>query len=121
MKINKVTLKNFKSYYLDENEYDFSTSEDKNVVLVIAEAGYGKTSLMEAIKWTLYDKKYIDSLNKGKSKEEWRGRKKRKKDKHHHKRMNKQQKNSAKRQQRRTLQLGNQKPETQKHTEKAGK
>lgn len=65
MKINKIFIKNFKSYYND-NEYDLTVDDNKNVILIIADSGYGKTTLMQAINWVLYDEEYLNRFNKGK-------------------------------------------------------
>ena len=69
MKINKVTLKNFKSYY-GEWTFDLSVTDSKNVVVIFADGGYGKTTLMQAINWVLYDEAFIDEFNIGKKPKE---------------------------------------------------
>lgn len=53
MELGKVKLYNFSSY-AGEVELDFSTSADKNIVLIGGNNGAGKTSLFTAIKLALY-------------------------------------------------------------------
>lgn len=53
MKINKLILKNFSSFE-GINEFDFSVTEDKNIILIGGQNGAGKTSLFSAIKVALY-------------------------------------------------------------------
>lgn len=53
MKINKLILKNFSSFE-GTNEFDFSVTEDKNIILIGGQNGAGKTSLFSAIKVALY-------------------------------------------------------------------
>ena len=53
MIINKVNLKNFRSYE-DETEFVFSPTGDKNIVLIGGENGAGKSTLFEAIKLCIY-------------------------------------------------------------------
>jgi len=56
MKINKISLFNFKSYS-GLQEIDLSVSNDKNVVLLIGSNGSGKTTILEAVKLCLYGRK----------------------------------------------------------------
>ncbi|NMC77231.1 MAG: DNA sulfur modification protein DndD, partial [Candidatus Methanofastidiosa archaeon] len=56
MKINKISLFNFKSYS-GLHEIDLSVSKDKNVVLLIGSNGSGKTTILEAVKLCLYGRK----------------------------------------------------------------
>lgn len=56
MKINKISLFNFKSYS-GLHEIDLSVSNDKNVVLLIGSNGSGKTTILEAVKLCLYGRK----------------------------------------------------------------
>ena len=53
MKINKLKLKNFRSYE-DETTFDFSTTKDKNIILVGGKNGAGKSTIFEAIKLCIY-------------------------------------------------------------------
>jgi len=41
MKINKITLHNFRQYY-DTNEVDLSTNENQNLILIGGKNGFGK-------------------------------------------------------------------------------
>lgn len=53
MKINKLVLKNFRSYE-EETTFDFSTTNDKNIILVGGKNGAGKSTIFEAIKVCIY-------------------------------------------------------------------
>lgn len=53
MKINKLILKNFSSFE-GTNIFDFSVTNDKNIILIGGQNGAGKTSLFSAIKVALY-------------------------------------------------------------------
>ncbi len=55
MLLISLKLKNFRVYY-DEQIIEFSTDKNKNVTLVHAENGIGKTTMLNAIKWCLYSK-----------------------------------------------------------------
>lgn len=55
MQLKKITLDNFRPFK-GHHEMIFSTSEDKNVTLVLAENGAGKTTLAQAFQWVLYGK-----------------------------------------------------------------
>lgn len=54
MKIISLTLKNFRQFY-GEQKIEFSTDKDKNITLIHAENGVGKTALLNAIKWCLFE------------------------------------------------------------------
>lgn len=58
MIFKKIILNNFRPYYSDNKfqEIEFSSGE-KNVTLIKAENGTGKTTLLEAFKWCFYGKK----------------------------------------------------------------
>ncbi|MGJ8674325.1 MAG: AAA family ATPase [Pseudoalteromonas sp.] len=54
MKFKKVILKNFRQFY-GEQTITFSTSSTKNITLIHAENGTGKTAFLNAILWCLYE------------------------------------------------------------------
>lgn len=58
MIFKKMILNNFRPYYTDNKfqEIEFSSGE-KNVTLIKAENGTGKTTLLEAFKWCFYGEK----------------------------------------------------------------
>ena len=53
MELKRVELYNFSSY-AGKSTFDFSTSKDKNIILIGGNNGAGKTSLFTAIKLALY-------------------------------------------------------------------
>lgn len=53
MKIEFMRIENWRSFY-GKNEIFFSTDAEKNVTLVRAENGVGKTSLLAALNWCLF-------------------------------------------------------------------
>lgn len=53
MLIKKIVLTNFRQFY-GEQTIHFSTNEDKNVTLIHAENGVGKTALLNAILWCFF-------------------------------------------------------------------
>ena len=66
MLLKSIKLKNFRQF-INENEIEFSTDENKNVSIVLGENGSGKTSLAQAFTWCLYgitDFKDSSMLNK---------------------------------------------------------
>jgi DNA sulfur modification protein DndD len=54
MKFRKIELKNFRQFYGDQS-ITFSTSKTKNITLIHAENGTGKTAFLNAILWCLYE------------------------------------------------------------------
>jgi len=54
MKILSLKLRNFRQFY-GEQEIQFSTDLEKNITLIHAENGVGKTALLNAIKWCFYE------------------------------------------------------------------
>lgn len=61
MQLKKIELDNFRPFK-GKHEMFFSTDKDKNVTLVIAENGGGKTTLSQAFQWCLYGT--TDFINK---------------------------------------------------------
>ena len=53
MKINKITITNFRQYH-GTNVVEFHTETPKNIVLIWGKNGYGKTNLMMSLLWCFY-------------------------------------------------------------------
>lgn len=53
MKLEKLILENFRQFR-DRQELVFSTYDDRNITLVHAENGFGKTALLNALLWGFY-------------------------------------------------------------------
>lgn len=53
MILEEIRLKNFRCFYGDVH-IRFSTDPDKNVTLIYAESGFGKTTLLNAVLWCFY-------------------------------------------------------------------
>lgn len=66
MFLDRIVLKDFRIYY-GENEIVFSKDDEKNVFIISGSNGYGKTTLLTALVWTLYGKLMIDVDEKYKS------------------------------------------------------
>ena len=49
MIIKEIRIKNFRSYYGDNNRFDFSDG----LTIIIGDNGDGKTTFFEAIQWLL--------------------------------------------------------------------
>lgn len=58
MKIKKLTLFNFRQF-VGEQTIDFSTDEEKNVTVLVGDNTSGKTTLIRAFEWILYDNNYF--------------------------------------------------------------
>jgi len=56
MLLQKLKLVNFRQFYSDVTVIEFSTDSDKNITLIHGENGVGKTTLLNAILWCLYEK-----------------------------------------------------------------
>lgn len=54
MKLLTLTLNNFRQFY-GQQEIRFSTDSQKNITLIHAENGVGKTALLNAIRWCLFE------------------------------------------------------------------
>ena len=53
MEIRRVRLKNFRQFYGDQS-LEFSTDPSRNVTLIHAENGVGKTTILNAILWAFF-------------------------------------------------------------------
>ncbi|MEW6079170.1 MAG: AAA family ATPase [Thermodesulfobacteriota bacterium] len=54
MKINKISLYNFRQFY--GNQYiELTTNKDKNVTLIHAENGVGKTTILNSVLWCFFN------------------------------------------------------------------
>ena len=62
MLIKKLYLKNFRQY-IGEQEIEFSTDKEKNVTVLIGVNTSGKTTLIRAFEWILYNKNNFDDKN----------------------------------------------------------
>ena len=54
MRITKISLKNFGSYYGGEHEIDFDSKSGADGYAIFGQIGRGKTTLIKAIMWCLY-------------------------------------------------------------------
>lgn len=54
MKLRKIELKNFRQFY-GHQKVEFSTDREKNITLIHAENGTGKTAFLNAILWCFYE------------------------------------------------------------------
>lgn len=60
MRLNKIYINNF-GIYNGKYEYDFSVTDDKNVILVSGRNGSGKTTLLNIVKFSIYGPKMFGS------------------------------------------------------------
>ena len=58
MKLNYITLKNFRSYY-NEQTLSFTTDEHRHVTVIHGANGAGKTSLFVAFNWCFYGTEFV--------------------------------------------------------------
>ena len=58
MKLEKLTLENFRQFY-GHQEIIFSGYNDRNVTVIHAENGFGKTTLLNAFLWVLHGSKFL--------------------------------------------------------------
>lgn len=56
MLLKKLKLVNFRQFYGDTTEINFSIEVEKNITLIHGENGVGKTTILNAILWCLYEK-----------------------------------------------------------------
>jgi DNA sulfur modification protein DndD len=56
MLLKKLKLVNFRQFYSDKTEIEFSTDDKKNITLIHGENGVGKTTILNALLWCLYEK-----------------------------------------------------------------
>lgn len=65
MKIKEIELNNFRIYN-GKNTVDLTTSNDRNIVIVSGENGFGKTTFLMSIVWCLYGKQMeqVDEMYK---------------------------------------------------------
>lgn len=68
MKFQLLEIKNFACYY-GQHRVDLNTSDDKSVIIVIGSNGFGKTSMFNAIIWSLYGEDYEKDLKRVKQRE----------------------------------------------------
>lgn len=54
MKLHEISMKNFRQFYGEET-IELASDEHKNVTLIHAENGVGKTTLLNAVLWAFYD------------------------------------------------------------------
>ena len=59
MRIEKLKLHNFRQF-IDTQEIEFATEEEKNITVLIGDNTTGKTTLIRAFEWILYDKNEFD-------------------------------------------------------------
>ena len=57
MRFEKLILENFSSYF-GKHTIEFNTSEQKPVAIIVGGSGNGKTSIFDAINWSLYGSQY---------------------------------------------------------------
>ncbi len=62
MLIRKLILHNFRQY-IGTQEIEFSTEREKNVTVLIGVNTSGKTTLIRAFEWILYNKNDFDDKN----------------------------------------------------------
>ena len=63
MKIISLKIKNFRQFY-GEQAIEFSTDKEKNITLIHAENGVGKTALLNAIKWCFFEETTLNFSQK---------------------------------------------------------
>lgn len=65
MKIKEIELNNFRIYY-GKNTIDLTTTDERNIVIVSGENGFGKTTFLMSIVWCLYGRQMeqVDEMYK---------------------------------------------------------
>ena len=61
MKIKSIELENFRSFY-GTQKIELSTDTERNITLIHAENGSGKTAILNAILWCFHEK-FTDNFN----------------------------------------------------------
>ena len=56
MKIDKITINNFRQYY-DSSSIDLGVNEGQNIILIGGKNGFGKTNFLLSLVWCLYGEK----------------------------------------------------------------
>lgn len=64
MKIKRIKLSDFRQFHNKNNIIEFSTDNERNVTLIHAENGVGKTTILNSILWCFYEKFTADFENK---------------------------------------------------------
>lgn len=63
MFLDYIEINNFRPYYGNQ-KIDFGYTDDKNLTIILADNGSGKTSLVNALTWCLYGRELHDVRNK---------------------------------------------------------
>ena len=64
MYLDYIKIINFRPYYGDKNEISFGFNDEKNITVILADNGSGKTSLVNALSWGLYGEELHDVRDK---------------------------------------------------------
>ena len=63
MFLDYIEITNYRPYY-DKQKINFGFNKDKNLTVILADNGSGKTSLVNALTWCLYGKEHHDTRRK---------------------------------------------------------